>query len=731
MDAPAERSTRTAGPHPHPAARALRRRPTGEPPPLPHHLQTSGVRWLVVTLVLIVATIGVFAGGLKGFAVDVAVFDAAVVGWLGGVDLPGFEPVMRGLAAISSWWVLNGVSYGLIVALLVLRRFRHLIIWLLLVNLLANIGLTILGPVTQRPRPFGAEIHEGWGGWAMPALHVTFFAVGLVTILYTLVPEGRWRNTGKWVVTALVTLTALGRMALGADGPTDVIVGAALGVTIPLLAFRWFAPNEVFPISYRRGSGAHLDVGGARGQAIRRGLEDQLGLEVTEVKPFGLSGSAGSTPLRITVAGDPPAQLFGKLYALSHLRSDRWYKLGRELLYGRLEDEKPFNTVRRLVQQEDYALSLMHRAGLPSPTPFGFVELTPEREYLLVTEFFAGATELGEAEVDTPGDRRRPRHHPQAVGRRAGPPRHQAGQPAGPPGPDAADRRGLRPGPAQPLAPGRGPGQHDALPGPALQPRAGLPAGPASSSRSRRSPRASPPPGAWPCRRSSATCCGPRAATSMPSSSACCRRHPSRCRSSGGACGGWGCWRPRRSWPGCWSSWWSTRPPTRRRSGRPSGSKASPAPTWSRCGCRPRLCRRRRWCPACARCRWGGRWATWPSTTAGRRSPSTTTGPAAQAMVARLTAGCATGQAAEEPSGQEGVRRYQLVERQAPWFTVVRFDVFPGGCLTTRIRTPTVHRAEVTGSAAGILGFTSRGQLGLALEQRSGGRLHLDPVPEG
>jgi len=120
---------------------------------------------------------------------------------------------------------------------------------------------------------------------------------------------------------------------------------------------------------------------------------------VTEVKPFGLSGSAGSTPLRITVRGDPPRQLFGKLYAQSHLRSDRWYKLGRELLYGRLEDEKPFNTVRRLVQQEDYALSLMQRAGLPSPVPFGFVELTPEREYLLVTEFFAGAPELGEAEV--------------------------------------------------------------------------------------------------------------------------------------------------------------------------------------------------------------------------------------------------------------------------------------------------------------------------------------------
>ena len=32
--------------------------------------------------------------------------------------------------------------------------------------------------------------------------------------------------------------------------------------------------------------------------------------------------------------------------------------------------------------------------------PYGIVEITPEREYLLVTEFFTGAVELGEAEVD-------------------------------------------------------------------------------------------------------------------------------------------------------------------------------------------------------------------------------------------------------------------------------------------------------------------------------------------
>jgi hypothetical protein len=44
---------------------------------------------------------------------------------------------------------------------------------------------------------------------------------------------------------------------------------------------------------------------------------------VAEIKPFGLSGSAGSTPLRVRVKGDPETYLFAKLYAATHLRSDR------------------------------------------------------------------------------------------------------------------------------------------------------------------------------------------------------------------------------------------------------------------------------------------------------------------------------------------------------------------------------------------------------------------------
>jgi hypothetical protein len=112
---------------------------------------------------------------------------------------------------------------------------------------------------------------------------------------------------------------------LAIDTLTGVLVGVIIGVTIPLVAFRLLCPDEVFPVTYRRGRTAHLDVGGPRGEAIRRALQDQLGVIVADVQPFAPEGSAGSTPLRINVKGDQDGWLFAKLYARSHLRADRSY----------------------------------------------------------------------------------------------------------------------------------------------------------------------------------------------------------------------------------------------------------------------------------------------------------------------------------------------------------------------------------------------------------------------
>jgi tRNA A-37 threonylcarbamoyl transferase component Bud32/membrane-associated phospholipid phosphatase len=381
------------------AGRSPRRRPSGAPAPLPRHLRRTGVGWLVAALVAVVVTLVVFGGGVQGAAIPIIDLDDAIVRWMSDLDGPGVETVARWVSYAASWWVLQTVSWLLPVALIVFRRWRLLLIELVASQVAQLVSVWVYR-VTTQPRPFGVELRGSWGGWSMPSMQMMALTGLSVIALYTLVPEGRRRNQLKWLVAVVVALVALARLHLGVDSPSGIVIGVLISVSLGVTAFRVFAPSEVFPVTYQRGRTAHLDVGGARGEAIRKAVQDQLCMAVLDVKPVGLSESAGSTPLRLVVEGAAAPSLFGKLYSRTHLRSDRWYKLGRELLYGRLEDEKPFNTVRRLVQQEDYALRLFRDAGVPGPTPYGIVELTPEREYLLVTEFLEGAVELGEAEVD-------------------------------------------------------------------------------------------------------------------------------------------------------------------------------------------------------------------------------------------------------------------------------------------------------------------------------------------
>jgi tRNA A-37 threonylcarbamoyl transferase component Bud32 len=375
-----------------------RRRPSGEAPPLPRQLNRSGRYWLMLAGGLVVFLFVVGLSGVVTLRLDA--FEAQLLSDLARLRNGPTTAVLRtvdravGPVILLSWWLSLAV-------MLFWRRWRHLFVWIGTMFLVGELCDLVAGAI-QRPRPLGVEILTSWTGFSMPSRPVAVLAATLINVLYALVPAGKLRDRGKWVVTALLALVVLARLYLGVDHPTDALTAVVLGVALPLAGWRLLVPNDVFPVSYRRGRAAHLDVSGRRGEAIERALHDQLGIVAAEVKPFGLEGSGGSTPLRIKVKGEPESYLFGKLYAITHLRSDRWYKLGRTLLYGRLEDEKPFNTVRRLVQYEDYVLHLLHGAGLPVPRPYGFVEITPEREYLLVTEFFAGGREIGDVDVDEP-----------------------------------------------------------------------------------------------------------------------------------------------------------------------------------------------------------------------------------------------------------------------------------------------------------------------------------------
>ncbi|HJR44624.1 MAG TPA: phosphatase PAP2 family protein [Actinomycetota bacterium] len=372
-----------------------RRRPSGEPPPLPRHLYASGKYWLGLVGVSLIAWTILFV--VQGTGASATRLDMSLLHDLAELRTEWMTKLARALHALGSEWFTRVLRWAVLIALVALKRFRHLFVY---IGSLLAVGLvtTLAAQAIARPRPLEIEILGHWQGGSQPSRPVAALAVTLLCIAYTLVVPGRARTIAKWVTGVLLAALAFARLYLAVDHPSDVIVGIIFGVAVPLAAFRMLTPNDVFPVTYKRRRAAHLDIEGERGEAIRSAVESQLGITLVDVEQFGLGGSAGSTPLRLTLAGEPSAQLFAKLYAQNHLRADRWYKLGRTLLYGRLEDEASFNTVRRLVQYEDYLLRVMRDAGLNTPKPYGFVEITPEREYLLVTDFVSGGTELGDAD---------------------------------------------------------------------------------------------------------------------------------------------------------------------------------------------------------------------------------------------------------------------------------------------------------------------------------------------
>ena len=198
--------------------------------------------------------------------------------------------------------------------------------------------LYVLAPLTQRPRPFGVGFRAAWTGWAHPSEQVAALVVVLMGILYGLVPQGRWRGTGKWMASGLVASVASAHLYLGVQAPTDSCWWRSRSGWRCRCSGTGGSPRTSCTRSATGAAAAPISTSvGPAGQRSAAPWKTGSGSTVEQVTPFGLAGSAGSTPLRITVKGDPPTYLFGKLYARSHLRADRWYKLGRELLYGRLE----------------------------------------------------------------------------------------------------------------------------------------------------------------------------------------------------------------------------------------------------------------------------------------------------------------------------------------------------------------------------------------------------------
>ena len=270
----------------------------------------------------------------------------------------------------------------------------------------------------------------------------------------------------SWRSAALAVGVGLARVELGLDRPSDVVFGLILGVAITVGLFR-IAPNDVFPVRYgRRGKTAHLDVGGRRGEEIHEAMKKRLGLTGARDQAGRPGGLGGFDALRMRVVDEESAtrSVFAKLYAENHVRADYWYKLGRLMLYGRLETRRhsrrcvgswstrttapPGARVRHLD-----ARRARHRGDHAGAR-------VPDRDGVLrrrggggrgLRSTIRSSTRVCSSSTD--------------VGRGAGAPRHQARQPHGAGRSPPADRRLLRSGAAVAIAAGHRSREHDARAG--------------------------------------------------------------------------------------------------------------------------------------------------------------------------------------------------------------------------------------------------------------------------
>jgi membrane-associated phospholipid phosphatase len=289
-----ENTERTKAPAAPPGTAAQRtgrrRRPTGAPPPLPHPITVSTTAWLL--LAAVVLTGAFLVSGLTPWRRADDQAGTWILRQFAELRTPWLTDVANGIKAAGTGWGL-AVGLSVVVLTMVFRRWRHLLVFLGSLLFLEVVAGNWIYSALSRPRPYGVLIIGTWGGYSAPSAPVLALTLFLMGVVYCLVVPGRPRAWAKAVVAVLVAVFCLARLYLAVDHPDDVLFGIALGVAVPVAAFRYFTPNEIFPVVYRRGRAAHVDVGGRRGEAIRTAVHDQLGLDVLEVKPVGLESSAG------------------------------------------------------------------------------------------------------------------------------------------------------------------------------------------------------------------------------------------------------------------------------------------------------------------------------------------------------------------------------------------------------------------------------------------------------
>jgi len=125
----------------------LRRRPSGEPPPLPRERRWT--RWVWVLAGVLV--LGVALGLLIDATDVVQRADQAVLGWLAEARGSGLANAAQLVVLVTSFAAVIGLGIATVLVLVLYRRFRHLVVFLATLAVTDWVAARVL--FVELPRP--------------------------------------------------------------------------------------------------------------------------------------------------------------------------------------------------------------------------------------------------------------------------------------------------------------------------------------------------------------------------------------------------------------------------------------------------------------------------------------------------------------------------------------------------------------------------------------------------
>ena len=171
------------------------RRPSGAAPPLPRSLGSTGKGLLVALAAMLgwVVVAAVSPAARRG----TDRLDAFFLRLIAHLRTPWLTTVFRGIDRVGIGWLVTVASLLLIVALIVLRRWRHLFTFLGSVVVFELLGAGPAATASSGPRPYDVTILDRWKGFSMPSPPVAVVTIVLVGAVYTLVVAGPAAHDGQ------------------------------------------------------------------------------------------------------------------------------------------------------------------------------------------------------------------------------------------------------------------------------------------------------------------------------------------------------------------------------------------------------------------------------------------------------------------------------------------------------------------------------------------------------